>query len=556
MLITDKEQLKMYYSEKRLWQGIPSIAISRGGRIFVTFYSGGWREDVGNFSMVLVSDDDGTTFSEPIAVAYLDEDHRCYDPCLWLDPMGRIWFTWGVMPDHALWASVCAKPDANTLTWSEPRIIGYDVMMNKPTVLTTGEWLFPIAVWRKGLCIRGNPKMETKQEERGAFAYKTSDNGESFTKLGAADFPLRDFDEHMILEQRNGVLRMLARTRCGIGESFSYDRGKTWSTAVHSEIKSPSSRFHISRLSSGRVMLINHYNFSGRNNLTVMLSDDDGATWPHKLLLDARSDIAYPDAAEHDGFIYIVYDRERGDEKRSLDDVYADAREILMAKITEEDIIAGKPLNKESRLRITVNRLGEYHGDEPNPFFEIERCSSDAEAAKMLAEHFDKAEIPAKLFDTFSIKCNSMHRVDTERLDRLIEEYERADGISTELIGQMIATIRPSDGTQADTTPIINRIKAVIEEHISEDISANEVSDIVGISRYYMTHLFKKSTGTTITDFKNELRLTKAKKMLIGSNAKISDIAYACGFASSSYFSKKFAESESVSPNRYRKLHR
>ena len=49
MLITDKNELKKYTTEHRIWQGIPSIEVTKGGRIFSTFYSGGiptWRNSV------------------------------------------------------------------------------------------------------------------------------------------------------------------------------------------------------------------------------------------------------------------------------------------------------------------------------------------------------------------------------------------------------------------------------------------------------------------------------------------------------------------------------
>ncbi len=89
----------------------------------------------------------------------------------------------------------------------------------------------------------------------------------------------------------------------------------------------------------------------------IIMSDDDEKTWPHRLLLDDRNEVSYPDAVEHNGFIYIIYDRERGDVKRSLDQVYGDAREILMAKGSEEDILAGKIVNHDNRLRVIINKL-------------------------------------------------------------------------------------------------------------------------------------------------------------------------------------------------------
>ena len=48
MLITDKQELKQYEAAYRLWQGIPSIEVTKKGRIFSCFYSGGVMENFGN----------------------------------------------------------------------------------------------------------------------------------------------------------------------------------------------------------------------------------------------------------------------------------------------------------------------------------------------------------------------------------------------------------------------------------------------------------------------------------------------------------------------------
>ena len=131
MLITEEKQLERYASYNRLWQGIPSIEVTSMGRIFTAFFSGGTKEQIGNY-VVLLKSDNGADFSEPIAVAY-KEGYRCYDPCLWIDPMGKLWFFWAIQPEHAVYCSVCEAPDADKLIWSLPRKVGYDVMINKPT---------------------------------------------------------------------------------------------------------------------------------------------------------------------------------------------------------------------------------------------------------------------------------------------------------------------------------------------------------------------------------------------------------------------------------------
>ena len=77
-----------------------------------------------------------------------------------------------------------------------------------------------------------------------------------------------------------------------------------------------------SRLASGRLLLVNHHCFQDRDNLTAMLSDDDGQSWYGHLHLDGREKVSYPDGVETEaGQIYIIYDRDR----------YGD-REILLAR--------------------------------------------------------------------------------------------------------------------------------------------------------------------------------------------------------------------------------
>lgn len=82
------------------------------------------KETLGNFCPVIISDDEGKSFSEPICTAYLGENQRCYDPVLWIDPMNRLWFIWNEVPAFCVYASICEKPDEEKLNWSEPFFIG------------------------------------------------------------------------------------------------------------------------------------------------------------------------------------------------------------------------------------------------------------------------------------------------------------------------------------------------------------------------------------------------------------------------------------------------
>ena len=552
MLITDKKELERFSAPHRVWQGIPGIERTRGGRFFVTFYSGGITETYGNYVLLYKSEGDRER-GELVCAVEKQGRFRCFDPVLWIDPTRRLWLVWNVMPGEEVWGAICDDPDSEELVWSEEFYIGRGVMMNKPTVLSSGEWLFPIAIWKRefGEKLRASGMKDT--DVPGAYVYKTSDNGATFIKLGYADVPNRRFDEHMILEHTNGVLANYVRTHYGIGVCYSYDRGLTWSKGDDSGLGGPCSRFHIRRLRSGRILLVNHVNYTGRNNLCALLSEDDGRSFPYSIMLDERSAVSYPDVTEsEDGYLYIIYDRERGCSKKSLDEAYASAREILLAKITEQDIINGSIRDGHSYLKHVVSKLGKLANEDENPYKDKELTDREL-AEKMLSDGERSVEA---VFSLFSLNCTSVEDIDYKKIENLISRFEETGGSDAELLAQIIAIFRAAPKQQANNMPIIAAIKKYIEEHLCEDVRVAELAEVLNISVYYLCHMFKAATGITVTDYCNSLRITKAKQLLIGTDESINDIAQKCGFCTAAYFAEMFSRAESISPTEYRKIHK
>jgi photosystem II stability/assembly factor-like uncharacterized protein len=238
--------------------------------------------------------------------------------------------------------------------------------LNKPVVLKNGEWLMPISLWTRG-CINASSEKQRPtidraiipkdfrdqfhelDDQRMAHLFVSTDKGQTWTRRGGVLFPKSHYDEHMVVELRDGRLWMLARTGNGIAESYSSDQGRTWSEP---KIRFPhvSARFHLRRLASGNLLLVKHGKIDeltkGRSHLTAMISDDEGATWKGGLVLDERNGVSYPDGFQSpDGLIHIIYDNSR-----------YQAAEILMAKFREEDVLAGKFQSPGARAKMLVNK--------------------------------------------------------------------------------------------------------------------------------------------------------------------------------------------------------
>ncbi len=558
MIITSENELKKFASDKRVWQGIPSIEVTKGGRLFYTFYSGGIKEQFGNYCILKCSN---TNFDcdKLLAVEYEGENKRSYDPCLWIDPLNRLWWIWSVMPSHSTYACICENPDANEIIFGKPFKIGYDVMLNKPTVLSTGEWLFPIAVWGSNIvALRDCP---TPHRDKRAFVYKSVNNGETFTKFGGVSAKERSYDEHMIIEKMDGSLVMFIRARYGIAKSYSYNGGKDWTEPVNSWLGGPDSRFFIRRLKSGKLLLINHYNFSGRNNLTAMISDDDGENWYGHLTFDERDSVSYPDAVEaDDGFIYIIYDRERGAFLHCLSDALKKPREVLCAKITEEDIASGKIVSKGSRTKVVLEKLSEYNG-EVDPYKEI--IKNKEEYVRILSENNDGNAIIDKLFEDYGRCCITFDDARRKLLDDncaiLSENSSNADILTKIVAIEKIISVL-GEGIIDDaqySSFIIERIKTIVNDNLSvAGFGLNELADELNISKFYMCHFFKARTGTTILQYMNYCRIAKAKKLLINTDKSILSISLAVGITDTTYFSKWFKKAERISPLSYRNLNK
>jgi predicted neuraminidase len=324
-IVTDAGQLG------QTWAGIPGIEVTPADNIYVVCFSGGEKEPAPENTIYLtISRDGGKTFSRPVAMAGPNNGARAFDPTLWIDPLGRLWLIFNrgnkETAEHGVFARICATPDAAEPFWDDEFRVGYDVpfsfRMNKPTVLSTGEWIMPVT------------HAADATHEWFAFGAQlqgvgiSEDQGKTWTLHGgvkAPDWAL----ENMIMERRDGALVMYIRADGGlIWQSLSKDRGRTWTAAEATKIPNPGSRFFIRALPEGDWLLINSPNPARRTGIDASLSSDEGATWHGQLVIDERDDVSYPDAAlGTDGTIYAVHDRDR-----------EGVGEILMTRFTKDDI--------------------------------------------------------------------------------------------------------------------------------------------------------------------------------------------------------------------------
>jgi AraC-like DNA-binding protein len=100
----------------------------------------------------------------------------------------------------------------------------------------------------------------------------------------------------------------------------------------------------------------------------------------------------------------------------------------------------------------------------------------------------------------------------------------------------------------------LNKISQIVEEHLEkEELTVEELSQLLGLSRVHVYRKIKKLTGMSVSEFVRSVKL-KLSLNLIKTNGKtIAEIAYEVGFSSPSYFTKCFKDQFGISPSEFGK---
>jgi AraC-like DNA-binding protein len=99
----------------------------------------------------------------------------------------------------------------------------------------------------------------------------------------------------------------------------------------------------------------------------------------------------------------------------------------------------------------------------------------------------------------------------------------------------------------------VNKVCAHLQNHFHEQITLKQVADLVFMSESNFCKFFKKATGTTFSDYLNDLRINDACHLLLSTEDTVGKIAQDSGFESLSYFNRVFLKKKQLTPSVFRK---
>src|SRR5262245_510280 len=307
-----------------------TIAETRDGLVAAWF--GGTREgadDVG----IWVARRAGTTWTAPAEVATgVQADgtrHPCWNPVLFSTATGTLSLFYKVGPSPSRWWGMVRTSRDDGRSWSDATRLPDGILgpiKNKPIRLSDGALV---------------SSSSTESPERPSVwrvhFERSTDGGRTWTTVtppaaGASAAPI-DAIQPAILSHADGRLQAVGRTRSQrIFETWSSDRGLTWTPIALTALPNPNSGIDAVTLRDGRHLVVYNHTTSGRTPLNLALSRD-GRTWDAALVLEREpGEYSYPAVVQTtDGLVHVTYTWKR----QRIKHVVLDPRKLAPVAMTD-----------------------------------------------------------------------------------------------------------------------------------------------------------------------------------------------------------------------------
>ena len=124
------------------------------------------------------------------------------------------------------------------------------------------------------------------------------------------------------------------------------------------------------------------------------------------------------------------------------------------------------------------------------------------------------------------------------------------DNLKISLFEQRVAA---ADEPQKQEERTITGITRYLQEHLAEEVSLSVLADVFHLNPQYISQLFKNEIGVGFLAYLTNIRMEKAKKLLLSTSCPVAEVAEQSGYGDYRVFTKVFKKSEGVTPSQYRR---
>lgn len=226
---------------------------------------------------------------------------------------------------------------------------------------------------------------------------------------------------------------------------------------------------------------------------------------------------------------------------RELDKIFSDTKAMERRYAFENEILDAVTMGSENKL----NKLFPVFNE---AFFE-----------RRVADPVRNAKNYGIIMNTLLRKAAERGGVHPVHLDRissgfalkieLFTSVEQGNELMTEMFRSYCQLVREKASSYS---PIVKSAVIAIDTDLSAELSLSALARQLNVSNVYLSTVFKKETGKTVTEYINDKRISYAKHLLRTTSLQIQTISLHCGIMDVHYFSKLFKQKTGKTPSRFR----
>ncbi len=197
-------------------------------------------------------------------------------------------------------------------------------------------------------------------------------------------------------------------------------------------------------------------------------------------------------------------------------------------------------------------------------------CRHRQESVRILEHTFDTlfasslqaSETKAELMRLYGVFCNHADRANWAQqyldeqglsLYQAVMTYDRLTQIKATFLSCLTGYFDQCVAEGVSGRQEIHQLKQWMRANLQSAISVKQLAEIVNMNENYLSHLFKKEAGQSITEYLTALRVQRAKELLAGTDLQVQEVAAAIGMENTNYFSSLFKKETGQNPKEFRR---
>lgn len=168
-------------------------------------------------------------------------------------------------------------------------------------------------------------------------------------------------------------------------------------------------------------------------------------------------------------------------------------------------------------------------------------------------KHPDIAFVIVSGYDDFSYCREALRLQITDYILKPVNYEEFGTCINNLKISLFEKRVSSEKQPEKQEERAITGITRYLQEHLSEEMSLAVLSEEFHLNSQYISQLFKNEIGVNFLSYLTNIRMEKAKKLLLSTSLSIVEVAEQSGYGDYRVFTKVFKKSEGVTPSHYRR---